>query len=129
MIADPEPDEQIQGARDDAHCLGLRQGADRLDDLAQVHAGPGGYRDVHHDRVAERCPVDVDSVSPDNAAALQPGQPVGDRRSRHLDGAGERALRLACVMGERAEQRQVEVVDLRLLRSGRGNLGQPGERS
>ncbi len=92
MIADPQPDEQVKAAGDDAHVLSLRQGADRSDDLAQVHTWPGGHRDVHDDRVAERCPVDVDSVAPDNAAALQPGQPVGDRRGRHLDRAGERAL-------------------------------------
>ena len=104
MIADPEPDEQIQAARDDAHCLSLRQGSDRLDDLAQVHAGPGGHRDVHHDRVAERCPVDVDSVSPDNAAPLQPGEPVGYRRRRHLYLSGERALGLARIGGQRAQE-------------------------
>ncbi len=129
MIPDAEPDEQVQAARDDAHVLGLRQGADHLDDLAQVHAAPGGHRDIHHHRVAQRCPVDVDPVAPDDAAALQPGQPVGDRRSRHLDRAGERALRLARVAGERAQQRQVEVVHLHLRRGGGRDLGEPGERS
>jgi hypothetical protein len=102
MIADPEPDEQVQAAGDDAHVLGLGQSADRLDNLAQVHARTGGHRDVHDDRIAERRPVDVDPVAADDAVAFQAGQPVGDRRGRHLDRAGERALRLACVFGERA---------------------------
>ncbi len=128
MIADPEPDEQIQGARDDAHCLSLRQGADRLDDLAQVHAGPGGHRQVDDDGKAKRSPVDVHPVAADGAAALQPGKPVSDRGRRHLDLPGQGSLGLARVRGERAQQGQVEVVHFDPGRGRRGDFRQLGER-
>jgi hypothetical protein len=119
MIADPKPDQEIQSPGNDGHVLGLRQGADRLDDLAQVHARPGRHRDVHHHRVAQRRPVDVDAIAPDNAVTLQPGQPVRDRRGRHLDRPGQRPLRLPRVAGERAQQCQVQVVHLDLRRHRR----------
>lgn len=129
VVPYPEADEQIQAPGHHAHCLRLRQGADGLDDLAQVHAGTGRDRDVDDDRVAERRPVDVDPVAADDAAALQPGHPVSDRRGRHLDGAGQRTLRLARIFGERTQQSQVEAVYFHLRSGGRRDLGEPGERS
>src|SRR5215470_19083576 len=94
MITDAEPDEQVKAAGNDTHVFGLRQRPDRIDDLAKVHAWPGGDRYVHDNRITKRRPVDVNSVAADNAVALQPGQAIGDCRGRHLDGAGESALRL-----------------------------------
>jgi hypothetical protein len=129
MIADSQPDEQIQAAGDDAHVLGLGQGADRLDDLAQVHVRTGGHRDIHDDRIAQRGPVDVGPVAPDDAVAFQARQPVGDSRRRHLDGAGQRALRLARIPGQRAQQRQVKIVYVHLRGGGGRDFGEPGERS
>ena len=92
MIPDTEPDKQVQAAGDDAHILGLRQGLDRLDDLAEVHPGPRGDRDIHDDRVAERRPVDVDPVAADDPAAFQSRQPIGDSRGGHLDRSRQRSL-------------------------------------
>src|SRR5580692_7211505 len=59
VVADPQPHEQVEAAGHDAHGLGLRQLLDLADDLAQVHAGRGGHREVHHDGQAERRPVNV----------------------------------------------------------------------
>jgi len=129
MIADSQPDEQVEAAGNDAHVLGLGQGADRLDDLAQVHARASCDRDVHDDRISQRGPVDVGPVAPDHAVALQARQPVGDGRRRHLDGAGKRALRLTRIPGQRAQQRQVKVVYVHPRGGGRRDFGEPGERS
>src|ERR1700730_6521273 len=49
VVADPQPDEQVEAAGHDAHGLGLRQLLDLADDLAQVHPGRGGHREVDHD--------------------------------------------------------------------------------
>jgi len=129
VIADAQPDQHVQAAGDHAHVLGLWQRADGLDDLGQVHAGPGGHGHVHHDRVAKRRPVDVNPVAADDPGALQPGQPVGDGGGGHLDGTGERPLRLARVAGKGAQQCQVRVVHLDLGRGRSGHLGEPRERS
>ena len=129
VIPDAQPDQQVKAAGHDAHVLGLRHRPDGADDLAQVHAGPGRHGEIDDDGEPERRPVDVHPVAADGAAALQPGKPVGHRGRGHLDGAGEGALGLARVRRERAQQRQVKLVDLHL-RGGRGgDLGQLGERS
>lgn len=122
MVSDPEPDQQVKAAGDDAHVLRLGHGPDRTDDLAQVHPGPGRHGEIDDDREAERRPVDVYPVSADHAGAFQPGEPVSHGGRRHVNGAGERALRLAGVHRERAQQRQVELIDLGLRRGRCGDL-------
>ena len=114
VIPDAQPDEQVKAAGHDAHVLGLWHRPDGPDDLAQVHAGPGRHREVDDDGEAERRPVDVHPVAADDAVALQPGKPVGHRGRGHLDGAGEGTLGLARVGRQRAQQRQVKLVDLDL---------------
>src|ERR1700761_5012879 len=128
VVADAQTDEQVEAAGDDAHGLGLRQLPDLADDLAQVHPGAGGHREVHHDGQAERRPVNVRSVAAEHPAALEPGEPVSHRWRRHLDVPGEGSLRLPGVGGQRAQQRQVEVVYLHLGPGRRGYLRQLGQR-
>ena len=106
VVPDPQPDEQVEAAGDDAHVLGLGQRRDGLDDLAQVHSGPGGDGQVDHDREAERGPVDVHPVAADHPAALEPGQPSATAGGE-FDLPGQRPLGLAGVGGQGAQQRQI----------------------
>ena len=129
VIPDSQPDQQVQAAGDDAHVLGLGDGPNRTDDLAQVHSGSGRHGEIDDDGEAERGPVDVHPVAADGAAALQPGQPVGHRGRGHLYGAGQGPLGLARVHREHPQQREVEFIDVGLRCGRRGDLGQLGEGS
>src|ERR1700678_3020664 len=49
VVADAQPDDEVEAAGDHAHGLGFRQLPDLLDGPAQVHAGARGHREVDND--------------------------------------------------------------------------------
>ena len=97
----------------------LARHAQALDDLGRLHgerrdlvqlARRGAHADDHAEREAERARVDVGAVAADHAAALEPREPVRDRRGREADAAAELGERQPGVGLQLGDQGEVGVV-------------------